>query len=194
MIREQSQHSPPKQHGRVHRAGNRIFKLREPSDRDGRQVAELVKRCPPLDINSLYANLLQCTHFSDTSILAEDGNGKPVGFIPAYRLPALPQTLFVWQVAVAPEVRGIGVGLSMLEALLERLVPRGVRFLETTISPRNAASQALFLKLFSRYRVAFTTRLLFSGNDHFGGKHDDEELYHAGPFFESVTPKTEEKS
>ncbi|MHB1927546.1 MAG: diaminobutyrate acetyltransferase [Leptospirillum sp.] len=163
--------------------------LRQPSDRDGRPVSELVARCPPLDTNSLYASLLQCTHFSDTSVVAEDENGKPAGFIPAYRLPSLPHTLFVWQVAVDPQARGLGVGLSMLESLLERLLPHGVRFLETTISPKNAASQALFLKLFSRYRVAFTTRLLFSGDDHFGGKHDDEELYHAGPFLNRARGK-----
>ncbi len=194
MICEQTHHSHPKQPERVHRTGNRLFILRQPSDRDGRPVSELVARCPPLDVNSLYANLLQCTHFSDTSVVAEDENGKPAGFVPAYRLPSLPHTLFVWQVAVDPQARGLGVGLSMLESLLERLVPRGVRFLETTISPKNAASQALFLKLFSRYRVAFTTRLLFSGDDHFGGKHDDEELYHAGPFFESGPWKRQEKS
>lgn len=194
LINEQAQYSPPQRTGQTFRSASRVFTLRQPSDRDGRQVSELVERCPPLDTNSLYANLLQCTHFSDTSVLAEDETGSLAGFIPAYRLPRHPDTLFVWQVAVDPEARELGVGLAMLESLLDRLVPSGIRFLETTISPKNAPSRALFLRLFSRYQADYTTRLLFSKNDHFGGKHDDEELYHAGPFSETDTQKRQEES
>lgn len=193
-IHEHEKYAPPEQTGKVHRSGNRIFVMRPPSDLDGRPVSKLVERCPPLDTNSLYANLLQCTHFSETSILAEDESGMPVGFISAYRIPSRPNTLFVWQVAVDPQARERGVGLSMLESLMDRVVPLGVRFLETTISPKNAPSRALFLKLFSRYRVDFSTRLLFSGDVHFGGKHDDEELFHAGPFLTSGPERRQEES
>lgn len=194
MINEQAQYATPRQTGHIYRSANRVFTLRKPSERDGLKVSELVERCPPLDTNSLYANLLQCTHFSDTSVVAEDESGNPAGFIPAYRLPTRPDTLFIWQVAVDPAARELGVGLSMLESLLDRLLPRGVRFLETTISPTNAPSRALFLKLFSRYKVVFSTRPFFSKDVHFGGDHDDEELYHAGPFSETDIQKRQEES
>jgi len=194
LTNEQAQYSPPQRTGRTFRSVSRVFTLRQPTEQDGRKVSELVERCPPLDTNSLYANLLQCTHFSDTSVVAEDETGGLAGFIPAYRLPGRPDTLFVWQVAVDPEARELGVGLSMLESLLDRVLPLGVRFLETTISPKNAPSRALFLRLFSRYQADYTTRLLFSKNDHFGGKHDDEELYHAGPFSVTGIQKRQEES
>ena len=34
-------------------------------------IWELISACPPLDTNSAYANLLQCTHFADTCVIAE---------------------------------------------------------------------------------------------------------------------------
>ena len=49
-----------------------------PDATDGVAVHDLVQRCPPLDSNSLYCNLLQCTHFAATSALArfEDATTK----------------------------------------------------------------------------------------------------------------------
>src|SRR5690606_42164986 len=66
---------------------------------------ELVARCQPLDTNSVYCNLLQCSDFADTAIAAEDANGQLVGFISGYRPPSRPDTLFVWQVAVDASMR-----------------------------------------------------------------------------------------
>ncbi|NLC08601.1 MAG: diaminobutyrate acetyltransferase, partial [Gammaproteobacteria bacterium] len=61
------------------------------------------------------------------------------------------------------------------------LAPKGVRYLETTISPDNAASQALFLKAFHQLGIEHSTRVLFSSQQHFAGLHEDEVLYRAGP-------------
>jgi L-2,4-diaminobutyric acid acetyltransferase len=82
--------------------------LRKPDATDGIRVADLVAICPPLNRNSLYCNLLQCTDFSDTCILAEK-NGKAVGWISGYRPPNEPATLFIWQVAVHERARGLGL-------------------------------------------------------------------------------------
>ncbi|EIJ77005.1 diaminobutyrate acetyltransferase [Leptospirillum ferriphilum] len=160
----------------------RFFRFRTPTDLDGRSVHRLISRCPPLDANSVYANLLQCLHFSGTSILAETGDGQLAAFISGYVLPENPDTLFIWQVAVDPVHRGKGVALSMLDALLDRTIPAGVRYLETTISPENGPSRTLFQKLFSRRKAPFSKRPLFGRETHFGGGHDDEVLYRGGPF------------
>ena len=157
-------------------------KLRQPTDGDGHSLHQLVARCQPLDTNSVYCNLLQCTDFADTAIAAENADGNLVGFISGYRPPARPDTLFVWQVAVDSSMRGQGLALRMLLALTARVAAAsGVRFIETTISPDNAASQALFLKAFNQLGISHTTSVLFSSAQHFAGLHEDEVLYRAGP-------------
>ncbi len=71
----------------------------------------------------------------------------------------------------------------MLLALTERVArEHGVRYMETTISPDNAASQALFKRAFDKLGADCTTRTLFSRAEHFAGQHEDEVLYRAGPF------------
>lgn len=79
-------------------------------------------------------------------------------------------------------MRGQGLGISMLMALIERTAAHGVRWLETTISPGNGASEALFAKAFRQLGVTASTEVLFSRAHHFNGQHDDEVLYRAGPF------------
>ena len=57
--------------------------LRKPESTDGYALNSLVERCKPLDTNSVYCNLLQCSDFADTSIAAENANGRdhnPHGF------------------------------------------------------------------------------------------------------------------
>ena len=156
-------------------------KFRQPNDGDGHALHQLVARCQPLDTNSVYCNLLQCTDFADTAIAAEDADGNLVGFISGYRPPARPDTLFVWQVAVDSSMRGQGLALRMLLALIARVADNGVRFIETTITPNNAASQALFLKAFNKLRISHSTSVLFSSQKHFAGQSEDEVLYRAGP-------------
>lgn len=168
--------------------------LRQPTDRDGYSLNQLVARCQPLDTNSVYCNLLQCTDFSDTAIAAENAQGALVGFISGYCPPARPDTLFVWQVAVDDSLRGQGLALRMLLALVERAAQQqGVRYLETTISPDNTASQALFLKAFRSLNTPYTTRTLFARAAHFAGLHEDEILYRAGPFTAAQTPRSNTK-
>jgi L-2,4-diaminobutyric acid acetyltransferase len=78
-------------------------------------------------------------------------------------------------------MRGQGLALRMLLALTARVAAQGVRFIETTISPSNAASQALFLKAFNQLGISHSTSVLFSRQQHFAGLHEDEVLYRAGP-------------
>lgn len=158
------------------------FSLRRPVATDGYALSQLIERCPPLDTNSVYCNLLQCTDFSATAIAADNNDGELVGFISGYRPPARPDTLFIWQVAVDSSMRGQGLGISMLMALIERTAAEGVCWLETTISPGNGASEALFAKAFRQLDVTASTEVVFSRAHHFNGQHDDEVLYRAGPF------------
>lgn len=153
---------------------------------DGASLNALVASCPPLDGNSLYCNLLHCTHFAGTSVAAvtdpDDAPERLVGFVSAYLPPKLPDTLFVWQVAVAPEARQRGLAGRMLDALLERPACAGVRFVDTTINPGNQASWSLFESWARRHGVPTSRHPHFESQRHFAGRHDDELLMHIGPF------------
>ncbi|MFT5116147.1 MAG: L-2,4-diaminobutyric acid acetyltransferase [Parasphingorhabdus sp.] len=155
--------------------------IRVPNAKDGSAIHDLAGRCPPLDCNSLYCNLLQASHFRDTGVIAE-WQGVIRGYVTGYRLPAKQNTLFVWQVAVTPEARGKGLALTMLEELLTRLPD--VEFLETTVTPNNASSMKLFNRLAKSKKTSLQKRVLFDKERHFQGKHEDEILLCIGPFDE----------
>lgn len=155
------------------------MRLRPPTPEDGAALHNLVKRCPPLDTNSRYCNLLQVSHFGDTAIVAEQDH-QLRGFVSGYRIPGREDVLFVWQVGVAPEGRGCGLAPRMLLALLARL--GNVRYLETTVTPDNDASAALFCKVADRLGARLERTVLFETEKHFDGQHDEEVLFRIGPF------------
>ena len=150
-------------------------KLRKPDSNDGAAVWELIRRCKPLDENSMYCNLIQCDHFRDTCVLAEMG-GEPVGWVSGYVLPEDPETVFVWQVAVDEKARGHGLGRKMLTELLERKACDGVRRLQTTITKSNDASWALFTKFADRNDAEIEDEAHFIEDDHFGGTAATEHM------------------
>lgn len=159
----------------------RTARIRQPQDDDGRAVHALIARCAPLDENSLYCNLLQCTHFAETCALAEMGR-RICGFVSGYIVPTAPRRLFIWQVAVAPEARGQRLGQRMIQAILARPVSAQVRELHTTVTPDNAASAAMFASLARRLGAPLRRRVLFHQDRHFAGEHASEVLLEIGPF------------
>jgi L-2,4-diaminobutyric acid acetyltransferase len=155
--------------------------LRKPSAQDGAAIWRLVKACDPLDLNSCYAYLLLCQHFAESCVVAEH-RGEIIGFLSAYLPPASPYAVFVWQVAVRRDKRGKGIASAMLLELLRRKACRGVCFLETTISPSNKASQALFRSLARRLGTRCGEALLFSAGVFAETGHEEEVLFTLGPF------------
>ncbi len=157
------------------------LQYRQPVAEDGVAVHRLIERCTPLDPNSLYCNLLQTTHFAETSVLAER-DGELAAFLSGYVKPGEPEVLFVWQIAVAEKWRGQGLAQCMLKTLLQRPKLRAIQFLETSITPSNQASAKLFRRFAAEHQAALTTSVLFSKAAHFAGTHDDEVLFRIGPF------------
>lgn len=155
--------------------------FRKPSAKDGYPLHELVAASPPLDPNSAYCNLLQCTHFADTAVAVLQDD-QLVGFVSGYLLPNQPSTLFVWQVVIAEQARGKGLAKRMLKHLLARPACQGVRHLETTITPDNKPSWGLFRSLARDLDTQLHSHVHFERDAHFGGQHDDEHLLTLGPF------------
>lgn len=156
------------------------FTLRKPEAADGQAIHELVQLCSPLDSNSMYCNLLQASYFSDTAVVAES-DGKLLGFVTGFFSPKDPRVLFVWQVAVSPVARGLGLGLSMLEHLSSRARRHGADFVETTITDDNAASWALFRRFAEKNNAALEYAPHFLSSTHFSGHHETENLLRIGP-------------
>lgn len=156
-----------------------------PAVTDGPALWHLVGACPPLDQNSPYCYLLLAQHFAETSIVVR-ADVALAGAITGFLLPAAADTLFVWQVAVHPDWRGQGLGARMLDALLARPGCAGVRFLETTVTPDNGPSNAMFAALARRLdaplerALAFAAELFPSTPGH--GAHAPEERLRIGPF------------
>jgi len=154
--------------------------LRAPTAEDGAAVYELIAQCPPLDTNSMYCNLLQSSHFSETSVAAElDEN--IVGFISGYVLPKQPDTLFIWQVAVGEKARGQGLAGRMLRDILDRPATEKVAFIETTITSDNRPSWALFESLANKLSAELNHSVMFDRQQHFADQHDTEMLVRIGP-------------
>lgn len=152
-----------------------LLHLRKPTKVDGASVWQLVAECAPLDQNSMYMNLVQCDHFAETCILAERG-GEVLGWISGHIPPETPDTIFVWQVAVHADARGLGLGKRMLRALLQRPACANVTKLETTITRSNDASWGLF-RSFARDRGASLSEAPHYERDaHLNGEHATEHL------------------
>lgn len=162
------------------KAGDGLI-FREPRIEDGASVHALIQACPPLDVNSVYNYLLLCAHFERTCVVVEN-EGEIAAYVSGYIKPDDPEVFFVWQVAVGKAGRGRGLGKRMLHHLVERHYCQATRYMETTITPDNDASWALF-RSFARDRDApCQDRVLFA-SEHFGTEgHAPEHLLRIGPF------------
>ncbi len=155
--------------------------LRRPVLEDGKQVYDLIERCPPLDLNSSYCYFLLCSHFSDTCVVAED-NGRLVGFLSAYLIPDRPDTLFAWQMAVDETARGQGLAGRMLEQLLKQPACAMVRSVETTVSPSNLASRRVFTRLAEKLQTGSTEETFLEAAQFGAEAHEAEQLIRIGPW------------
>jgi L-2,4-diaminobutyric acid acetyltransferase len=153
---------------------------RAPAASDGATLWRLAKRSESLDLNSPYYYLAFCTRFADSSIVAEQED-RVLGFVTGLLDPD-PATLFVWQVGVDAEARGRGIASGMLDALLKRSPCRGVERLDTTVTPSNQASLALFRGLARRWGAAVRESVFLRAEDFpEQGSHEAEHLLSIAP-------------
>ncbi|WP_247747053.1 diaminobutyrate acetyltransferase [Alkalihalobacillus sp. BA299] len=155
--------------------------LRKPHIEDGANIWRLIRDTQVLDLNSPYFYLILCKYFEDTCVVAEEDH-QIVGFVSAFCHPKSPEKMFVWQVAVDDSQRGKGVASALLHELVKRKECSSVQFIETTISPSNKASQALFSKLAKNLgtKIEKTDQIppeIFPSNN-----HETEQTYLIGPF------------
>lgn len=144
-------------------------------------------------MNSAYCNLLQCTHFADTCVAAEEA-GRLTGWLSAHRPPSAPEEIFVWQVAVHPEKRGAGLAARMLHHLLQRPAVQSARWLTATITESNTASWALFDGFAGKRSLGVSRSPLFYRDRHFAGAHNTEWQVRVGPLSAAVRDQIKEET
>lgn len=162
------------------RAADRL-QIALPGPEDAADIHALIAACPPLDRNSLYANLIQCTHFAGHAAVARL-DGLAVGWISGHRPPGKDDTYFLWQVAVHGDARGRGLPRRMLAEILARPQQAGVQRIETSITRGNEASWRLFRSLAGWLGAPMREEPWFDRTRHFRDQHDTEFLVTIGPF------------
>ena len=161
--------------------------LRTPTAEDAVAVYDLVRRCGALEPNTAYAYLLLCTDFAGTCIVAEL-QGRVIGCVLGYRPPDRPDTVFVWQVGVDVEARGQGLASRLVNALVDTDACSGVRWLEATVAPSNAASMRLFRGVARRRNVECYEEPRFEPHHFPESAHEAEHRLRIGPFSDPRTP------
>jgi len=155
--------------------------LRHPRTTEGTAVWTFIREVGNLDLNSAYCYMMLCDYFKDTCLIAEQG-GELIGFVSAFRPPGKPDTLFIWQVAVAASERGKGLSRTMIDELVTLSNTDGNLFIEATISPSNLASHGLFSSLAKRYHAELVITDGYSAQWFPAeSSHEDELLYQVGP-------------
>jgi L-2,4-diaminobutyric acid acetyltransferase len=166
-------------------------RVEKPCIDDGVQMHRLAAESKVLDVNSRYAYLLWCRDFAATSVVAKLADDV-AGFITGYRRAQEPGTLLIWQVAVSERARGRGLAGRMLDAVFDQaaeLAP--LDHLETTITPDNDASIALFTAFARRRGANISSAELFSSAQ-LGAGHQPEHRYRIGPIGGPVSGRTAE--
>ncbi|MFD7440185.1 diaminobutyrate acetyltransferase [Streptomyces sp. NPDC059909] len=156
--------------------------INSPRVEDGAAIWRIARDSEVLDLNSSYSYLLWCRDFAATSVVARGTDGEPIAFVTGYIRPERPETLVVWQVAVDAAHRGRGLAGALLDALTHRVAARrGVRSVETTVTPDNSASDRLFASYAARRGASLEREVLFDGGLFPDGAHQPEVLYRIGP-------------
>lgn len=156
------------------------YSLRNAEVRDAKEISRLVRDSGVLNENSCYAYLLLCDHFRDTCYVAESSD-EVVGFVAAYCPPSRPDSVFVWQIGVAPGSRRHGLGKQLLHRLVASPACGDVRYLEATITPSNVSSQRLFTSFADELNASVEVETCYL-SEHFDTPFPEPEvLYRIGP-------------
>jgi L-2,4-diaminobutyric acid acetyltransferase len=162
----------------VYSKKNNKIKITFPTKKNGSAVAKLIQRCPPLDLNSTYHYLIQSYYFNRTCSVAFDGE-KIVAFVSGFIKPTNKNCLFIWQVAIDEDYRGKGLGIDLIEFLLNQ--NKEFNTIETTITKNNMASRRMFQKIVEKYKTRMAEEILFNKEEDFSNEHDSEMLITIGP-------------
>lgn len=79
-------------------------------------------------------------HFAGTSWLAENGDGRPVGFLVGFVSPDRPEEAYVHLIGTSPNHRRAGIGRELYRRFFDDVGARGARRVTAVTWPGNRAS------------------------------------------------------
>ncbi|UOR11206.1 diaminobutyrate acetyltransferase [Halobacillus amylolyticus] len=159
----------------------------KPTVEDGSAMWDLVNNSS-LDQNSPYKYIMMCEFFSETCVVAKEGD-KLVGFVTAFIPPERSDVIFVWQIGIDASQRGKGIASKILHELVKRQDGSEVRYLEATVTPSNDASQSLFKRLARDNKTTCTITECFPEKLFPGDEHEEELTFRIGPFSKEKSPE-----
>ncbi|WNK19575.1 GNAT family N-acetyltransferase [Halomonas piscis] len=122
------------------------IRFEHPSVGDAKSLFRMAACNDDLDLCPEYFYLVWSRDFRNTSLMAKSGN-KLFGYILAYIRPD-GKTLFLWQIAVDPDVRSYGLGFALVKRLIDSL-GENVRAFEATIDISNDAAYNTLIPAYS---------------------------------------------
>jgi len=102
-----------------------------------------VSGCPPLEAYPQHVYRILLRHFGTCTFVAER-EGRILGFVMGLASHRRPGTYFLWQIGVAPDQQGTGLGKRLLRHIEAELVELGLERIDVTIDPLNDPSRRLF--------------------------------------------------
>lgn len=118
------------------------FTLRRPTEADHRVLVAQVDEWWGGRKLHTYLPRLWLQHFTGTSWVAEDENGRIVGFLVGFVSPDQPGEAYIHMVGTSPNHRGAGLGRILYERFFEDVRERGVRRVTAVTWPGNRISVA----------------------------------------------------
>ncbi len=79
-------------------------------------------------------------HFTSTSWIAEDPEGRAVGFLVGFISPDHPDEAYIHMVGISPNQRRSGLGRTLYERFFEEMRGRGIRRVSAVTWPGNRTS------------------------------------------------------
>lgn len=115
------------------------FKFRHPDENDAPLIQELARKCPPLDVHTVYTYWVICKFFSESCIIAED-NGVPFAYITAVETD---DTVFIWQICISEKYRGMKISALLIDFVLNYAEAKN-KTVSVSIDKENTASNSAF--------------------------------------------------
>jgi len=116
------------------------IRLRRPTEADhARLVGRIDEWWGGRRLHDLFPRLW-FQHFCGTSWLAEDADGRPVGFLVGFISPDHPAEAYVHMVATSPNHRRAGLGRMLYERFLADVAGRGAQRVTAITWPGNRVS------------------------------------------------------
>lgn len=164
--------------------------FRTPTVDDAASIFQMVKDSGVLDCNSRYVYLLWTEFFAHHCLVVEDTKGLG-GFVIGFCPETFQDAYFVWQIAVAPRLRGRGVARQLVLEALGSQQHRNIQWLLAHVGETNTASERLFRSLANRLETDLEIEKGFT-TDMFGDSgHESERLFRIGPFVRPPTAAME---